>query len=388
MKAKRFKPTSLGRQFALNYLLVSTIPVLFLFILALVGTRATRDYLADSISDSTHALNRDAEYSLQLLGEKLIQDKARDVAKQIEIYFRMYPERDIQEMREDPVFMDLAIQGVGRTGYTAITEARTYMLRVHPNPKLVDFDMHRLAERIPSWWAIIEKSNEGRPSSGYYDWIEPDGSIRKKYMAMTPVSVPLNGITMIVSATTYIDEFSGPVIAMQAKADDIVARYGHYMTRLWFYFWLIAVAVILLSFGVTYFLGRRVALQFIRPIVQLADTARQYGEGRWDAQRAEAISQRKDEIGILSRSLNDMSGQLKDLFSRLENQLAELKETQKALGGERVSLPQPVRRRSGGSLSQRPGRPYPGCQSHPHQHAGLPREKSFSIRQSRRSVRR
>ncbi|MDA8139881.1 MAG: PAS domain S-box protein [Desulfobacteraceae bacterium] len=322
---------SMARQFNRDYLIVSIIPLTILFILVVLGATITRNYLAKMIVQATAELNQDAELNLQKLGERIIQAKARDVAKQLEVYFRAHPNMDIKEMRNDPQFMELAIQKVGETGYTAVTEADTYLFRVHPNSKLNDRDMHFLAERMPSWWKIVQAAISGKEASGYYDWIEPDGTIRKKYLTTTPVKVPLNGITMMASATTYIDEFSAPVVEMKARAATIVEEYKKFIARQWLLFNAISIGLILLTFVGTYFLGRRAALRYIRPMEQLAQAARQIGEGQWNVKADESVIQRKDEIGTLAQAFNRMSSQLLELFSRLEQRVAELNKTQSAL---------------------------------------------------------
>ena len=330
-KRPRIEPHSMSKQFAKDYLTISIIPLLILFILVIVGTTITRSYLTQLIVASTSDLNEDAERNLQQLGEQLIQSKARDVAKQIEIYFRMHPDRTIEEMRNDPLFISLAIQKVGKTGYTAITETETYLFRVHPNEKLNDTDMRDLAEKLPSWWKIVSASSEGVEASGYYNWLEPDGSIRKKFMAFSPIRMTLQGTTEMVAATTYIDEFSAPIHDMRERADSIIAQYQRYVSRQWGIFSIIAIAVLILTFAGTYFLGRRAALRYIHPIMQLAQSARELGEGKWDIATHDEVLKRKDEIGTLAHALNSMSSQLRDLFNRLEQRVQELKETQNAL---------------------------------------------------------
>ncbi len=331
VKRPRIEPHSMSKQFAKDYLIISIFPLLILFILVIVGTTITRSYLTQLIVGATSDLNKDAERNLQQLGEQLIQCKARDVAKQIEIFFRMHPDLTIEEMREHPLFIELAIQKVGQMGYTAVTETGSYLFRVHPNEKLNDTDMRALAEKLPSWWKIVSASNEGVEVSGYYNWLEPDGSVRKKFMAFSPINVPLHGITEMVAATTYIDEFSAPIHDMQKRSDSIIAQYQRYVSRQWGIFSIIAIVVLLLTFAGTCFLGRRAALRYIHPIMQLAESARDLGEGKWDITAHDEVLQRKDEIGTLAQALSSMSSQLKDLFKRLEQRVQELKQTQNAL---------------------------------------------------------
>jgi PAS domain S-box-containing protein len=92
----------------------------------------------------------------------------------------------------------------------------------------------------------------------------------------------------------------------------------------------VAVLIVLTFFG-TYFFGRRETLQYILPIMQLSDTARKFGEGKWDIELHDHVLQRQDEIGIMAQSFNGMALQLKDLFNSLEQRVTELKQTQDAL---------------------------------------------------------
>ncbi|MBU0993761.1 MAG: PAS domain S-box protein [Proteobacteria bacterium] len=322
---------SLAAQFRRDYFIVSIIPILVLFVILIGGTKVTLGYLSGLIMKSTYDLNLDTERSLQALGESIIQAKSQDIAKQIEIYFRMNPSKSIQEMRKDSLFQTISLQKVGITGYTAMYEAPTCIFRVHPNPNTIDKDMSYLKNDLPSWWAIVGATLQGVEVSGYYNWIDPDGTSRKKYMTVTPVKYPLNGLTMMVAATTYIDEFSTPIKDMKIKAAKIVYTHQNYVARMWFIFGVMATAVILIAcFGI-YLLERRAAFRYIFPIIQLADTARDLGEGKWNVVDHEPILQRKDEIGTLALAFNRMSNQLKELFIRLENRVFELKQVQSAL---------------------------------------------------------
>ena len=331
MDKKHEASRSIVIQFTRHYLIVSIIPLIFLLIIFVGGVIIAQYNLANLITNSTSDLNKDAENNLQQLGEKIIQTKARDVARQIEIYFRMHPNTGIKKMRKDPLFMELAIQKVGTTGYTAVVEAHTGIFRVHPNSKLNDQELKSLAKKLPSWWKIVERGISGTETTGYYDWREPNGSIRQKFLAVTPIKFPLKGATMTVSATTYIDEFSLPIADMRSKAGIISNTYHQYVDRLSLYFTIAASVFILLTFFGTYYLGRRAAMRYILPLTQLSKNVRELGEGKWDVAVQDNIIQREDEIGVMAQSFSRMSLKLKDLFSNLEQRVAELNQTQEAL---------------------------------------------------------
>ena len=330
-------PDSRGAQssvtkFRRDYFVAAILPLLCFFGLVITLGTIARDHLEDLLADSTHELNTDAEQSLQALGESIIRAEARHVAEQLSDYFRAHPDASIAEMRADPHFLELAIQKVGETGYTAVSEAAdSYLILVHPNPGLVDRDMREFAARMPSWWAIVEKGITGNEASGYYDWLEPDGSTRQKFLVTTPAEVPVAGVTMMVSATTYIDEFSEPVAAMRTRAEAIIEQYQQYVAKQWWLFSLAFGGVVLSTLTGTYLLGTRATRRFIDPIGRLADAVRDIGEGRWDASRLEPVGSRADEIGTLARTLQRMSSQIAELFDRLKQRVGELDAAQTAL---------------------------------------------------------
>ncbi len=331
MKSVDQATQSLAKRFTKDYLFVSLIPVLLLLVFIITGAFLAKNHISDLIQRSTDELNEDAKQQLELLGQKIIRAKARDVAKQISIFLQATPGLTIKELQKNQYFKNFTMQKVGETGYTCLYEAGTGIMRIHPNPSLIDFDMQLLSEKLPTWWAIFEPTLSGKEVSGYYDWLEADGTTRRKYMTMTPVHEPFSGQTLMIAATTYIDEFSAPIVTMKNKAGKIVAHYQDFVSRQGVIISSVAAAFLLITFACVYFLGRRSGLRYILPIEQLARAAKKLAKGKWEANEYVALLQRKDEIGDLAIAFNNMQTQLKDLFIRLEQRLAELKLTQGAL---------------------------------------------------------
>jgi len=322
---------SLAKRFTKHYLYISLIPVLLLLVFTISGAFLTENYISDLIQISTDELNEDAEQQLELLGQKIIRAKARDVAKQIGIFLEANPGLTIRELQKNQYLKNFAMQKVGETGYTCLYEAGTGIMRIHPNPSLIDFDMQLLSKKLPSWWAIFEPTLSGKEVSGYYDWLEADQTIRRKYMTMTPVHEPFSGQQLMIAATTYIDEFSAPIVAMKNKAEKITAHYQDFVSRQGVIIWCVSAVFLLFTFTCVYLIGRRSGLSYILPIEQLARAAKKLGKGEWETDEYVDLLQRKDEIGDLAGAFDNMQTQLKDLFIRLEQRLAELKLTQGAL---------------------------------------------------------
>ncbi len=325
-------PHSMTRQFGRNYLRISLIPFLLLLISMAVGAVAAKHYWMDPVERSMHALGREAGNELQLLGEKIIRNKARDVAREVAIYLQAHPGLSVESLAPRTDFRDIATQKVGESGYTCLYEAGTGIMRVHPNAKLINRDLHALAAKLPSWWSVFEPALAGRETAGYYDWLEPDGSRRKKYMAITPVPARPAGKTLMVAATTYIDEFYKPIYAMHHKVAQTAAAYRTFFNRRGAAVAGAAIVLLLITFACVYFLGSRSALSYIRPIEKLAKAAKYLAAAHWEAVDTEGpMFQRKDEIGILAQEFLYMQQQLKSMVTCLEEQLTELRRTQMEL---------------------------------------------------------
>jgi signal transduction histidine kinase len=148
------------------------------------------------------------EESLEELAIKL---NAKTVAEEVDNYLKNNPEKTVKDLQNDEEFRKIAVQIVGRTGYTLIADANSGYFYFHPQEHLVDTDSHLLKDQLPEWWKIIERSIGPKciESSGYYNWIEQDGSLQQKYMYLACIGKETaDGKNLMVAATSYIDEVS------------------------------------------------------------------------------------------------------------------------------------------------------------------------------------
>jgi len=325
------KQHSMTGQFTRDYLLIAIGPLILLFLLSFVGGITSTKYVGRLLSRTIYDLNTEALVHLRRLGEQVIEYKARDVAVQVDIYLKAHPNATMEELQKDPNFRKIAVQVVGVSGYTCVYEAGTGIMRIHPNEKLIDMDMALLSTKLPSWWVIFKPTLKGIERSGYYNWQEPDGSIREKFMTMTPAPTPFKGKILMIAATTYVDEFSAPFTALENHAGQIKDKYQQFVSREGLYFIGGVMALLLLTFGGVYRLGRRAALRYIRPIERLGDSVQKIGEGDWSFTGTGEMLARKDEIGALARTFDRMSQHVKELVTSLEQRVAEQNRIQIAL---------------------------------------------------------
>ena len=140
-----------------------------------------------------------------------------------------------------------------------------------------------LLTQLPAFWAVFEQSLEGKEGEGYYDWLEPDRSIRKKYMVTTPVRSPVQDMTLMVSATTYMDEFYQPVRSTQNSIRQLFVKTAR---QQWF--------LLLITAFFSVILALLFARSLTSPLIELVKAAKRVQKGQLD-QPVEVQSQ--DELG-------------------------------------------------------------------------------------------
>ena len=235
--------------------------------------------------------------SLNDLGEKMIKQKSLDIAKQIEIFIKSHPHFTRQELYNSVTLKAIAVQPVGRTGYTAVHDNKA-INHFHKNSKIVGVDLSTLGKKLPEFWKILEASLKGK-SHGYYDWKDADGATRPKYMYCSPIE----GTDLVVAATTYIDEFSKPARQIEQRIVNKAER-----TRVVF---LIVMGVSLI---VVILVTSMYSRTIVKPIVYLTDVADRISLGDLDT-KIEIRS--SDEVGMLAESFNRMQESLRAAIERL-----------------------------------------------------------------------
>jgi HAMP domain-containing protein len=262
-----------------------------------IGSEVLKEMSMISVNESKSSLNR--------LGEKVIKEKAIDVAKQIEIFFKSRPKMKREDILKDPELKSIAVQKVGETGYTAVHDNKGINY-FHVNPQIVGTDLHDLAPKLPAFWKILEASLIG-PASGYYDWKDADGKIRPKYMYL----VPVKDIDLIVASTTYIEEFSKPSKAIEGRMKWVQGRYlDAYDIKIRIFYLVIMVTLVILLM-VIYFYSRSV----VRPIRYLSEVADKISMGELDTP---IQIKGKGEVGALAESIERMQMSVKAAIERLQ----------------------------------------------------------------------
>ncbi len=281
--------------------------VIVFFSLDLGSFRITsvKDIGSESLKELSATSSKESKSSLDKLGEKIIKEKAIDVAAQIEIFIKTHPKLKKEDLNKDPWLKSIAVQKVGETGYTAVHDDQGINY-FHANPQIVGTDLHGLSTKLPAFWKILEASLKG-PASGYYDWKDADGRIRPKYMYLAPVK----DTDLIVAATTYIDEFSRPSRVMEGRMRQIESRYLEAYEGRIKIFYVVILCVLLILLVRIYFYDRSVTGS-IRYLSEVADKI-SMGELNTPIE-----IKAKGEVGALAESIERMQTSVKAAIERLQ----------------------------------------------------------------------
>jgi HAMP domain-containing protein len=260
---------------------------------------------SESLTELSKIALEESKTSLDKLGEQIIRQKALDVAQQIEIFVRSHPRMKKEDFVKDPWLQEIAVQKVGETGYTAVHDDKGINY-FHANPRLVGTDLHDLANTLPAFWKILEASLKGA-AWGTYDWKDADGKIRPKYMYLAPVK----GTDFIVASTTYIEEFSKPSRAIEAKMNQVEKRFLEEYGKRFRTFYLVIVIVLVVLLVVIYFYS----LSVVRPLRYLSEVADKISMGDLDTP---IKVKHAGEVGVLAESIERMQMSVKAAIERLQ----------------------------------------------------------------------
>lgn len=259
------------------------------------------------LENTSSLLTRESSKFVNQMAEETIADISAGVAMQCKLYLLSHPGLIREDFNEDMGFKTLAVQKVGLTGYTALYELpgpdgvwRTW---AHVNNKIIGIDMSKLQKPLgrsfPGFWKIFIGVKDGKKSQGYYTWQDKDGKFRDKFM----VCIPIAGTRFVIAATTYMDEFTGPVKRMQTRANELTAK-ARLIT------WAILGLTLLLIGLIVTIYGHRLTGK----IKSLTDVADRISVGELGM---EVKTTSKDEIGELAEAIARMQDSIRLSIERL-----------------------------------------------------------------------
>lgn len=280
--------------------------LLFLIIPMIIMAAASFLYFWQ-LETMSNMLTQESSKIVNQMAEEKIADLSAAVAMQCKLYLMSHPELTKEAFNGDMGFKTLAVQKVGMTGYTALYELpgpdKVWRTWAHVNPKIIAIDMSTLRKTLganfPGFWKIFSGVKGGKKSQGYYTWQDKDSKFREKFMVCTPIA----GTRFVVAATTYLDEFTGPVRQMQSRAKVLTSR-ARLIT------WTILGATLLLIGIIVSIYGHRLSSK----IRSLTDVADRISVGELGI---EIETRSQDEIGELADAIGRMQESIRLSIERL-----------------------------------------------------------------------
>ncbi|OHC63680.1 MAG: hypothetical protein A2045_05995 [Rhodocyclales bacterium GWA2_65_20] len=280
-----------------------------LFCLLIAVITGLAYYLTWQLTSIADQFGKQGTTIIKELAEKDIASTAQSVASQVRLYLDAHPELKKEQFMANAAFKSLAIQPVGKTGYTVLysyDEDGKWRLWVHPNPnvtapKLDDLEKLKgpFGENFPEFWKLITRVKTEQSPKGYYRWQEKDKSFRTKFMACA--NVP--GTTMYIASTTYIDEFVEPITRLERQSQSVAQRETNRIAATF------AITIAVVSV-ITFLFGQAL----VRNIRYLSEMADRISLGDLDVQ-IEVRS--RDELAVLTESISRLQQSLKMSMQRL-----------------------------------------------------------------------
>lgn len=281
--------------------------ILFALIPLLLITAAGAAYLWQ-METLTNNLTRQSSQFVNQMAEDKIADLSKAVAVQCQLYLMAHPQLGKYDFANDVEFKKIAVQPVGKTGYTALYELpgsdNVWRTWAHVNPNILGADMEKLLKKplgnnFPGFWKIYTGIKGKKESRGYYTWQDKDKRFRDKFMVCTPVQ----GTRFIIAATTYMDEFTLPMKNLEQQAREINEKSRYIAIG-------IISATLLLILLVVGLYGHRLSGR----IRSLTEVAERISVGDLDI---EIEPDSSDEIGELSEAIARMQESIRLSIERL-----------------------------------------------------------------------
>ncbi len=231
---------------------------------------------------------------------------ARVIADECKQYILAHPDLTPEKFMADPYFSKMAAKRIGLTGYAALHQTGPFIAWAHPNRRIIGKPLlpilkKPLGNSYNQFFNIVSEVERGEnvESSGNYTWQDPDGTLREKFMAVTPIE----GTNLGISVTVYMEEFVRPLRKVERKADQIT-KVTRNMT-------IVALGVTLVLMAIIVFFYAHRITSRIRNLTELAE---RISVGEMDA---EIKIDTKDEIGALGEAISRMQNSIRMSIERL-----------------------------------------------------------------------
>ena len=236
-----------------------------------------------------------------------IAQKARDVARQIDIYLAAHQNLEEDRFIRDPRLRRLAIQKIGEAGYTFMYKEpgqnHPGRMLIHIDRQVINADLSEVSGRTRGFVRTLKQAKGGNEASAYYKEKSPGGDMIEKYLFCTPVG----GTDYVVASTSEVKPLTTPARVIKTRVNQ---RYLQVREQV-----LIVLGIlVVLIFALVSWFGHNMS----KRILSITDVAERISIGDLDA---EIQVKGKDEISMLAASISRMQQSVSLAIKRLRKRL-------------------------------------------------------------------
>ncbi len=219
MRLSSILPEKFSTRLFLVTFIAGLIPIIiFVVLIDIYGSRIEKEITRIIEKGYDRDMGR-SEVMLREMGEASVFAKVSDIAQQLDMVIQTVPWMTAADLQKDERFREVAVQTVGRTGYTFVFDSDTAIIRLHRDLRLENKNLPSVFRHLPELQNILETSLRGTGTAyGYYQLKAGDGNIMKRFIYIIPLhNTTADHARLSVAATINVDDFLTPV--RQAEAD-------------------------------------------------------------------------------------------------------------------------------------------------------------------------
>ena len=209
---------------SLKLFFVSRVLILLILIFVSFFSLRTINLIGESISEKIEEeINLEKiEQTVIELAEDNARNQTRGIAKQMQIYINDHSEMTLEDLKNDPVFQNIAVQEYGKKSYSAVLSSDCVTV-FHISPSIIGMSSKDFKEKLglptDEIWEIHKQACEqGIESEGYYTWRHEKGHLpEKKFIRMAYGGTTADGKKLYLGATSYVTDFLAPVRQLEAE---------------------------------------------------------------------------------------------------------------------------------------------------------------------------
>lgn len=298
--------TTLTTKLIIALISVMLVPLLFITFVFTVDLNKAFKHFTLNMEIVQQQTYQESRRIIEKLTQNEVKESGRHIAREIENYIAQHPKLTMKQLQATPEFQRLALQPVGKNGYTAIHEIPGGINRFHLDGQYVNTDLRFLSSELPDFARLYEEhlGNGGREVEGFCLWKEPNGIMKKYFMYMRPLQVRTRDKLQLGLMVTSSVADEVPVLsAINNRTQQILAQTKKGTRQLLKTFYVryifILLVLIIIAIGFTLLFIK----QTVKPARQLIKDMNNFALGDKNVQVAIKST---DEIGQLADSFNNL----------------------------------------------------------------------------------